>query len=107
MYEYAYFFENTRLEAWKGRWATTLVCDQQGNMLPAQNPARRLGMLLTILTHRPDVAQKAVEYASDWKLAEPENERLQRACTDLIRQIIAHYPEGDRAKLFPGVAIVK
>lgn len=105
--EYAYFFENTQLEAWKGRWATTLVCDQQGNLLPTQDPSRRLSMIFTILTHRPEVAQAAVAHASEWMREYSEKDRLRRACEDLIRHVVAEYPERDQAKLFPGVAVPK
>jgi hypothetical protein len=101
--EYVYFFENTQVEAWKDRWATTLVCDRNGNLLETQNPGGRLSIIRRILTHRPEVAQKAVEFASERMREYPERDHLQRAGKTLIHDILAHYPDRDRAKLFPGV----
>jgi hypothetical protein len=104
--EYVYFFENTRPEAWAGRCGLH-AADQHFQPLPERSPNYRLFLIWTILTERPEVAQKAVEIASGWMPRYPEGDRRVRACESLIRDIVSHYPERDRPKLFPGVVSSK
>lgn len=102
--EYVYFFENTDPEAWDRVGACIRPCDQNGNVDLARSADHRCSLILVILADRPEVAQRAVEYASQWMRGRPDNDYIRRACKTLIRDILAHYPESDRPKLFPGVA---
>lgn len=99
--EYIYFFENTRRNAWDGRYAA-LSCDAE-NRRPydVQNPCYRLTCIAYILSSERRMAQKAVEYTRQRMAGEPGNVRVQRACQELIDRIKVQFPERERDQLFP------
>jgi hypothetical protein len=105
--EYLYFFENTSREAWHHRWAAWLAVDADLKTRPKQDPGLRLYLIWKILTHRPEVARRAVEHALARAKDAPEDEYLQRASRALIRDIVAHYPPPEQARLFPPEVLPK
>jgi hypothetical protein len=105
--EYLYFFENTSREAWRSRWNASGAVDANWQPLPKQSPDRRLYLIWKILTHRPEVSRRAVEHALARVKDSPEDDHLRRASRALIRDIVAHYPPPEQAKLFPPEVLPK
>jgi hypothetical protein len=102
--DYIFFYENYDLRSWKGRAAAlgalrlnpeTWVPD------PEQSPAFRLWRIENILAERQATAREAVNIAFQRMAAEPQDDCVQRACRELIDQVVSRYPEDEWAKLFP------
>jgi hypothetical protein len=111
--EYVYFFENTNVRAWDDRWGI-LSEDRNGKFNEIQDPSYRLGSIVVILSSDQDftsrnreMARKAVEHALQRMEAEPQDDRVQRACRELIDRIVSQFPEDEWAKLFPAAAFAK
>jgi hypothetical protein len=97
--EYIFFFENFSLAARESRYAW-LACDQRGKPLEVQRPYYRLSCINVILIHTPEVTSRAVECAWDRMRTHPDDDRVQRACRELIRLTHQFHWEEYRTRLF-------
>jgi len=96
--EYVLFFENTSLAARNGRYSL-LDVDANSNVLPVQSPRHRLSSIRLVLYHTPEMFACTVECAWNLMQANPDDDRIQRACRRLCK-ILEQYQREERKALF-------
>jgi hypothetical protein len=104
--EYVFFYENTSLEARKGR-VTEIYLDHDWKPLAVQNPWSRLLVLRQVLRQKPDVAKAGIAHALKRMAEEPRDDRVRRACRELIEELVREFPPEERENLAPPTAFLK